>query len=117
MCSQNSSAQKEELIEKQEILREASLSYRMYVLSRRDFLYGILIGVSGSIFAGYVVQLDILIFSKGYSIPSLMVRLCILFSVVIYSVFNYRRRTKYYERAISNMVKSRETLSEQIKDM
>ena len=53
-----STLEKEELLKKREAIHEASLSYRMYLLSRRGFLRGIIIGVTGSITSGYFIQLD-----------------------------------------------------------
>ena len=91
MSSDNNNDSKEELLEMQKLIRDVSVSYRLYLLSRRDFLLGILIGVSGSIIAGNIVQLDNLLTSGEYSILGLIIRLGILFSILIYAMLNYRK--------------------------
>jgi hypothetical protein len=96
------------------LIRDVTVSYRLYILSRRDFLLDILIGVSGSIIAGHIVQLDNLLTSGEYSILDLFTRLGIHFSVLIYTVLNYCKRTEDYERATRGMLKRNKEISDEI---
>ncbi len=116
MSSEKDKESKEELVEMQEIIRDVSVSYRLYLLSRRDFLLGILIGVSGSIIAGYIVQLDLLLFSGKHSVIGLILRLGVLFSVLIYVVLSFRKRTEDYKRAVEGMLERNKQISEKIRD-
>jgi len=115
MYSEDKEEKTDNLVEMQEIIRDVSVSYRLYLLSRRDFLLGIFIGVSGSIIAGYVIQIDILLSSEQYTLLDLVIRLGLLLSVLIYTVFRYRKRTEDYERAIKGMLERNKEISEEIK--
>lgn len=43
-----------------EIIQDMSLSYRIYLLSRNDFVFGVLIGVLSSLAIGYLMQIDLM---------------------------------------------------------
>ena len=100
-----STPNKEELQEKRDAIHEAALSYRMYLLSRRDFLRGIIIGVTGSITAGYIIQLDQLLFGD-YTVVSIGFRILVFLGILGYFMFQYQKRTGEYERAIKTMLET-----------
>ncbi|MCW4014718.1 MAG: hypothetical protein NWF07_17255 [Candidatus Bathyarchaeota archaeon] len=94
-----------ELQKKRAAIHEASLSYRMYLLSRRDFLRGIIIGVTGSITSGYFIQLDQLFFGN-YTVVSLSFRILLFLSILGYFMLLYQKRTEKYEIAIKTMMET-----------
>ena len=100
-----STPNKEELQEKRDAIHEATLRYRMYLLSRRDFLRGIIIGVTGSITAGYIIQLDQLLFGD-YTVVSIGFRILLFLAILGYFLLQYQKRTEEYEAAIKTMLET-----------
>ncbi len=94
---------KEDLQQKRDAIHEASLNYRMYLLSRREFFRGIIIGVTGSITSGYFIQLDQLLFGE-YTATGLGFRILLFLGVLGYFLLKYQQRTGMYEKAIKSML-------------
>lgn len=105
------SEEKQAEIEK---IQEMSLSYRVYLLSRRDFLSGVLIGVASSAALSYVTMLDMIINEGGLSVASVIVRVMVSSGVLGYLVYNHRRRTRGYETLLKKMSERIQRLSEEV---
>ena len=105
------SEEKQAEIEK---IQDMSLSYRVYLLSRRDFLSGVLIGVASSVALSYVTMLDMVINEGDLSVASVVLRVMVSSGVLGYLVYNHRRRTRGYEKLLKKMSERIQKLSEEL---
>ncbi|MBN2334528.1 hypothetical protein JXL21_03140 [Candidatus Bathyarchaeota archaeon] len=94
----------QKLEDQKEKIREVSFAYKMYVFSRRDFLLGIAIGITGSLTAAYLVELDRVLFQVARFTPvEVVVRILGLSLALGYVVHRYRQRTSQYEESMRKM--------------
>ena len=92
-----------------------SLSYRIYLLSRRDFVSGVLIGVFSSLSIGYLTKIDDLLSNQNLSFSAVIIRLLISSSVLGYLLYNHRKRTDAYETLLKKMSERTQRLTEELK--
>lgn len=97
-----------------EKIQEMSLSYRIYLLSRRDFVSGVLIGVFSSLAIGYLTRIEDLLTNQNLSLSAVLIRLVISSAVLAYLLYNHRKRTAGYEILLKKMSEKRQKLSEEI---
>lgn len=105
----------EEKIAEIEKIQEMSLSYRIYLLSRRDFVSGVLIGVFSSLSIGYLTRIDDLFSNQNLSFSAVLIRLVLSASVLGYLLYNHRKRTEAYETLLKKMSERTQKLSEELK--
>ena len=105
----------EEKIAEIEKIQEMSLSYRIYLLSRRDFVSGVLIGVFSSLSIGYLTKIDDLLSNHNLSFSAVIIRLLISSSVLGYLLYNHRKRTDAYETLLKKMSERTQRLTEELK--
>ena len=105
----------EEKIAEIEKIQEMSLSYRIYLLSRRDFVSGVLIGVFSSLSIGYLTKIDDLLSNQNLSFSAVIIRLLISSSVLGYLLYNHRKRTDAYETLLKKMSERTQRLTEELK--
>jgi hypothetical protein len=96
-----------------EKIQDMSLSYRIYLLSRRDFLSGVLIGVASSLALGYLTQLDATLNKGELSAASLGIRVLVSCGALGYLVYGHRKRTQGYETLLNKMSIRIQRLSEE----
>ena len=96
-----------------EKIQDMSLSYRIYLLSRRDFISGVLIGVASSLTLGYLIQLDVILNKGELSVASLILRLMVSSGVLGYLVYSHRKRTQGYETLLNKLSIRIQKLSEE----
>jgi len=101
--------------EQVERLQDLSLSYHMYLLGKRGFLTGVIIGVSGSITASYLIELDLLLF-KPFSLFGLILRIVGMGSVLGYFIYNNRKRLKQIETLLKRIHDRSEKLQSELAD-
>ena len=104
----------EEKIAEIEKIQEMSLSYRIYLLSRRDFVSGVLIGVFSSLSIGYLTKIDDLLSNQNLSFSAVIIRLLISSSVLGYLLYNHRKRTDAYETLLKKMSERTQRLTEEL---
>ena len=103
------------IITQKERIQDFTFAYRMYISSRRDFLLGIALGVTGSITASYIVELDRTLFPYSSNpVFSILFRILLLQLVLVYLVNRYRWRTRNYENSLKGMVKRIEEINQEI---
>ena len=105
----------EEKIAEIEKIQEMSLSYRIYLLSRRDFVSGVLIGVFSSLSMGYLTRIDDLLTNQNLTVSAVFIRLVLSSAVLGYLLYNHRKRTAGYETLLKKMSERTQRLSEEIK--
>ncbi len=98
-----------------EKIQEMSLSYRIYLLSRRDFVSAVLIGVASSLTISYLTQLDLILSNHNITIFSVLVRVIISSGFLGYLLYSHRKRTKVYETLLKKMSERTQRLSEELK--
>ena len=90
--------------EQKEKIQDVSFAYRMYVSARRDFLLGIAIGITGSLTAGYLVELDRWLFDAStFTVMDILVRVAVLLALLVFVVRRYHARTQLYETSLKAM--------------
>ena len=105
----------EEKVAEIEKIQEMSLSYRIYLLSRRDFVSGVLIGVFSSLSIGYLTQIDNLFSNQNLTFSAVIIRLLVSSSVLGYLLYNHRKRTDAYETLLKKMSQRTQRLTEELK--
>ena len=105
----------EEKLAELEKIQEMSLSYRIYLLTRRDFVSGVLIGVISSMTIGYLNQLDLILNNMTNSLSSVIIRLLLSASILGYLLYSNRKRTKAYETLLKKMSERTQKISEELK--
>jgi len=90
--------------EQKEKIQDVSFAYRMNVSARRDFLLGIAIGITGSLTAAYLVELDRRLFdASAFTVLDIMVRITVLLALLVFVVRRYHARTQRYEDSLRAM--------------
>jgi len=90
--------------EQKDKIQDVSFAYRMYVSARRDFLLGIAIGITGSLTAAYLVELDRRLFdAPTFTVLDILVRIAVLLALLIFVVRRYHARTQRYEDSLKAM--------------
>jgi hypothetical protein len=65
----------EAMILQKEKIQDFSFAYRMYISARRDFVIGVTLGITGSIFAAYIVELDKTVFNfSSFTVIDILIR-------------------------------------------
>lgn len=104
MTAEHGEEEIQKLEKQKEIIREVSFAYKMYVSSRRDFLLGIAIGVTGSLTSAYLVELDRTLFDVArFTSAEVAARIIGLSLILGYVVRRYRQRTRQFEESVRNM--------------
>ncbi len=103
----------EEIEAKVEKMQEISLSYRIYLLSRRDFYSGVLIGVLSSLVISYITQMDALI-NDNLSLIGVAIRFVVSTTVLGYFINSHRERTKRYDVLVKKMSERVQKLQEEL---
>jgi hypothetical protein len=104
----------EEKAAQKETIQELSLSYRIYLLSRRDFQNGVLIGVSSSLAINYLAQLDVQLNNGALTTIDIIVRVLLSFGILGYLIYNHRKRTKNYETLLKKISEKVQKINEEI---
>ncbi len=104
----------EEKAAQKETIQELSLSYRIYLLSRRDFQYGVLIGVSSSLAINYLAQLDVQLNNGALTTTNIIARVLLSFGILGYLIYIHRKRTKNYETLLKKMSEKVQKINEEI---
>lgn len=88
-----------------EKIQEFSFAYRMYISARRDFLTGVALGITGSISAAYIVELDKIIFNfSSKTVFPILIRIFLLILLLLYLIHKYSQRTRSYENSLKGMI-------------
>jgi hypothetical protein len=112
----NVKVSEEEVLEEQRSrIRDVSSSYRIYLMSRRDFLIGVSIGITGSIASGYIIQLDRILFLENPNTLNIGFRILIILFLLFYLSYRYRKRTKNLEEVLQRMNKRISEINELLK--
>jgi hypothetical protein len=100
-----SKAKGDAIILQKEKIQDFSFAYRMYISARKDFVTGIALGITGSITASYIVQLDKTIFNfSSNNVFEILIRIFLLQLILLYIINRYRWRTRIYENSLKGMI-------------
>lgn len=89
----------------------------MYVSARRDFLLGITIGITGSLTAAYLVELDRLLFDAStFTVLDILVRVAVLLALLVFVVRRYHTRTQLYEISLKAVSERLTEINRQLED-
>jgi hypothetical protein len=103
--------------EQKEKIQDVSFAYRMHVSARRDFILGIAIGITGSLTAAYLVELDRRLFDVStFTVPDILVRVVILLTLLVFVVRRYHARTQLYEDSLKAMSERLTEINRQLED-
>jgi hypothetical protein len=98
--------------DQKEKIQDFSFAYKMYISARKDFTLGIALGITGSITAAYLVELDKTLFNYSINpVIEIIFRIFILQLILLYLINRYRWRTKIYENSLKGMIKRIEEIN------
>ena len=95
-----------------EIIDEQINEFQNILISRRDFILGMSLGILGNVIASYIIEFDTMVFPlKAYGI---LLRVIIIGSALGYVLYRYWRANKDYEARIRSLLNTRDRIEDRI---